>query len=189
MLEARKKNGSFGLVRCNWVSGESSSPGYIGQNTLAVAHLTANMETVDSDRWQHKKETLTVFIHAWNCQSQMDNFHQSSASPTKSVMRRHPEYYVQTKVLISLMTWIPSVLFKMNFSQMIKKNETWVAPTKGGKSCFFFNVILTDDSIILSCKRTDLFAQHLNHPLHAVYADNLVEIYPGHAFRGIVPKS
>ena len=34
---------------------------------------------------------------------------------------------------------------------------------------------------------TDLLAQHLNHPLLDVYADNLVQIYPRHAFRGIIP--
>lgn len=42
--------------------------------------------------------------------------------------------------------------------------------------------------IYYDAKWTDLFAQHLNHPLLDVYADNLVQIYPRHAFRGIIPK-
>lgn len=36
-------------------------------------------------------------------------------------------------------------------------------------------------------KETDLFGQHLNHPLPAVYVDSPVQICQGHAFHGIIP--
>jgi hypothetical protein len=38
-----------------------------------------------------------LFMHAWNCQSQMDNLNQSNVSPTMSVMKRHPQIMFKLK--------------------------------------------------------------------------------------------
>jgi hypothetical protein len=51
-----------------------------------------------------EKERVLNPVYACIELCQMDNFHQSSVSPTKPVTRTHPECYVQTEVLFSLMS-------------------------------------------------------------------------------------
>lgn len=115
VLDARKKCW-FGLVRCSWLPDESSTPGYVGQNTLVVVHLTADMETVNSDRWQHKRPWPPVYA----CMELSKSNGQLKSIKCVSYYVGHEKTstnYVQTKVLFSLMTSsIPCVLFKMNVS-------------------------------------------------------------------------
>jgi len=60
VLDARNKLATLNLSGAVDMSDQSSSLRYIG---LAAAHLTAIIQTVDSDRWQHKRPGPCLCMH------------------------------------------------------------------------------------------------------------------------------